>query len=78
MTGMAVEKKRMSLPNPFEAATIFRVVSVNVKPESDSLANRAKPENYFSLATTNSGAHNRARLISESANIQIALRADSA
>jgi len=33
---------------------------------------------YFSRATTNSGAHNSARLISESGNVQIALRADSA
>ena len=33
---------------------------------------------YFSLATTNSGAHNSARLISESGNVQIALDADSA
>jgi hypothetical protein len=33
---------------------------------------------YFSLATTNSGAHNNARLISESGNVQMALRADSA
>ena len=33
---------------------------------------------YFSLATTNSGAHSRARLISESGNVQIAFCADSA
>src|SRR5262249_23724659 len=32
---------------------------------------------YFSRATTNSGAQSRARLISESGNVQIALRADS-
>jgi hypothetical protein len=33
---------------------------------------------YFSLATTNSGAHSSARLISESGKVQIAFRADSA
>src|SRR5258708_10606306 len=33
---------------------------------------------YFSRATTNSGAQSRARLISESGNVQMALRADSA
>ena len=39
-----------------------------------------RPENlrYFSRATTNSGAQSRARLISESGKLQIALRADSA
>jgi hypothetical protein len=35
-------------------------------------------ESYFSRATTNSGAHSSARLISESGKVQIALRADSA
>ena len=39
---------------------------------------RAKLCSYFSLATTNSGAHSRARLISESGNVQIAARAASA
>ena len=34
--------------------------------------------NYFSRATTNSGAHSRARLISESGKKQMDLRADSA
>src|SRR5450631_3526020 len=33
---------------------------------------------YFSRATTNSGAQRRARLISESGNVQMALRAESA
>jgi len=33
---------------------------------------------YFSRAITNSGAHNNARLISESGNVQIAFRAASA
>ena len=33
---------------------------------------------YFSLATTNSGAQSNARLISESGNVHMALLADSA
>lgn len=33
---------------------------------------------YFSRATTNAGAHSKARLISESGKVQIALRADPA
>src|SRR5208337_911655 len=35
-------------------------------------------DGYFSLATTNSGAHNRARLISESGRSQMARRASAA
>jgi len=42
---------------------------------SGSLGGRAP---YFSRATTNSGAHSSARLISESGKVQIAFRADSA
>ncbi len=33
---------------------------------------------YFSRSTTNSGAHSRTRLISESGKMQMALRAESA
>lgn len=45
---------------------------------SEPVARSSQQFFYFSLATTNSGAHNSARLISEFGNVQIALDADSA
>ena len=43
-----------------------------------SASSAIKVLTYFSRATTNSGAHNNARLNSESGKVQIAFRADSA
>ncbi len=39
---------------------------------------KVSADSYFSLATTNSGAQSRARLISESGNVQIDRWADAA
>ena len=79
MVGAVVDAKRMSPPNSFEAAMMLRVVSADVKLNGDAFDEEtANARDYFSRATTNSGAHSKARLISESGNTQIALRADSA
>jgi enamine deaminase RidA (YjgF/YER057c/UK114 family) len=43
-----------------------------------SIRRREYPRGYFSLATTKSGAHNSARLISLSGKLQIAFRASAA
>src|SRR5437879_10313420 len=64
---------------PWKAA---RSSSLSIQPTACVLSGRSRRtlrfKVHFSRATTNSGAHSKARLISESGNWQMALRADSA